>query len=103
LLRRQAAGVSYGHGGVLSLPSVLLRRARIEDAAIHELTHGKTLLAHAKRFAATQSCGAMRLYTNSLFTENLRLYEQLGYVESHHETNIRGLIVHMQKALATAT
>jgi len=64
--------------------------------------HGKTLLAHAETFAASQGCRLMRLYTNSRFTENLRLYERLGYSEDFRETNHRGVIVHMRKALGDA-
>jgi len=63
--------------------------------------HGKTLLAHADCFAELHGCRTIRLYTNSRFVENLRLYERLGYVEDRLETNIRGVIVHMRKSLAT--
>ncbi len=63
--------------------------------------YGKTLLAHADRFAELHGCRTIRLYTNSRFVENLRLYERLGYVEDRLETNIRGVIVHMRKSLAT--
>lgn len=64
--------------------------------------HGRTLLARAEHFAASHNCRLIRLYTNSRFTENLRLYESLGYTEEFRETNFRGVIVHMRKTLSLA-
>ena len=43
----------------------------------------------------------MRLYTNKLWAQNIRLYLKLGYVVDREEDVRPGLVrVHMSKALA---
>jgi len=61
---------------------------------------GKRLLKHAEELAAASGLKGTRLYTNKLFSANLRLYEALGYqVEREEELN-GGVAVHMSKACA---
>ena len=61
---------------------------------------GKRLLKHAEELAASSGLKGTRLYTNKLFSANLRLYEALGYqVEREEELN-GGVAVHMSKACA---
>lgn len=62
--------------------------------------YGKRLMNHAEELAASSGCQGTRLYTNKLFSENLRLYAALGYrVEREEELN-GGVAVHMTKARA---
>jgi ribosomal protein S18 acetylase RimI-like enzyme len=59
---------------------------------------GTRLLKRAEELAATLEMAGMRLYTNKLFVQNLRLYEALGYrVEREEELN-GGVAVHMRKS-----
>jgi ribosomal protein S18 acetylase RimI-like enzyme len=59
---------------------------------------GKRLLKHAEELAAATGLKGTRLYTNKLFSANLRLYQALGYkVEREEELN-GGIAVHMSKA-----
>ena len=62
---------------------------------------GKRLLKHAEELAAASGLKGTRLYTNKLFSANLRLYEALGYkIEREEELN-GGIAVHMSKACST--
>ncbi|WP_428376920.1 GNAT family N-acetyltransferase [Lichenicoccus sp.] len=62
--------------------------------------YGHALLAHAEEFARSLRLAEVRLYTNSRFTENLRLYERVGYRADHEEVvpDI-GIVMHMSKSL----
>jgi ribosomal protein S18 acetylase RimI-like enzyme len=44
---------------------------------------GRQLMDHAEREARRHGLAAIRLYTNAAMTENLSLYRQLGFVETH--------------------
>jgi ribosomal protein S18 acetylase RimI-like enzyme len=62
---------------------------------------GKRLLKHAEELAAASGLKGTRLYTNKLFSANLRLYQALGYkIEREEELN-GGIAVHMSKACST--
>jgi GNAT superfamily N-acetyltransferase len=63
---------------------------------------GKLLLQHAEQLAASKGCTRTRLYTNKLFTDNIRLYEKLGYRFDREEPLNSGVAIHMSKALADA-
>lgn len=62
--------------------------------------YGRALLGHAEELARSMGLAEVRLYTNSRFTETIRLYERLGYQVDYEETvpNI-GIAVHMSKGL----
>lgn len=60
---------------------------------------GKRLLAHAESLTRAAGLGLMRLYTNSRFTENIRLYAALGYRVEREEAVNGGIRVHMVKKL----
>lgn len=65
--------------------------------------HGRALMAHAEEVARSLGLGEMRLYTNALFAENLRLYSRLGYRAYREENHPRlGVAVHMSKRVGTA-
>ena len=62
---------------------------------------GTRLLKMAEELAASLALAGMRLYTNKLFVQNIRLYEALGYrVEREEELN-GGVAVHMIKSRAS--
>lgn len=61
--------------------------------------HGKRLMAHAERVAASLGHPEIRLYTNQRFAENIALYRRLGYAVAREEVVPVGVIVHMHKAL----
>ena len=62
---------------------------------------GTLLMRHTEERAAALGLHATRLYTNKLMTENIALYERLGYEfekETHHEAGT--VAVHMVRPLA---
>ena len=61
---------------------------------------GKLLLQHAEELAVSSGCKRARLYTNKLFTENIRLYEKLGYRFDREEPLNSGVSIHMSKAIS---
>lgn len=60
---------------------------------------GRHLMAHAERLAAAQGQAEMRLYTNKLFAENVRLYLALGYRIDREEQSALGITTYMSKPL----
>jgi ribosomal protein S18 acetylase RimI-like enzyme len=62
---------------------------------------GVRLLTLAEALAAGSGLVGVRLYTNKLFAENLRLYARLGYRVDREERLNGGIAVHMSKALGT--
>ncbi len=49
--------------------------------------YGRALLAHAEELTRSLGLGEVRLYTNGRFTENLKLYERVGYKVDREETS----------------
>ena len=65
--------------------------------------HGRALMAHAEEVARSLSLNEMRLYTNALFAENLRLYSRLGYRVDREEQHPQfGVTVYMSKRVDAA-
>ena len=61
---------------------------------------GTRMLALADELAGSQGKRRLRLYTNKLWAENIRLYLKLGYVIDRKEDVRPGLVrVHMSKPL----
>jgi GNAT superfamily N-acetyltransferase len=60
---------------------------------------GRRLMAHAEQLAASSGFSEIRLYTNKLFTENVQLYQRLGYRVDREEELAIGVAVHMSKPL----
>jgi GNAT superfamily N-acetyltransferase len=60
---------------------------------------GRMLLAHAERLVRDLGKVRLRLYTNQRFTENIRLYEQLGYTIDREEDLGVAVVVRMSKAV----
>jgi ribosomal protein S18 acetylase RimI-like enzyme len=61
---------------------------------------GRTLIAHAEQRAAQAGRVYVRLYTNSRFEDNLRLYASLGYAVEREEPLNGGVAIHMAKQIA---
>ena len=61
------------------------------------------LLGQAEGLAAAAGHAEVRLYTNKLFAENLRLYQKRGYRIDREETWAGGVIVHMAKRFGNET
>ena len=61
--------------------------------------YGRKLMAHAEQLAASSGFNEIRLYTNELFAENVRLYGKLGYRVDREEEFKGGVAVHMSKPL----
>ena len=63
--------------------------------------HGRRLLAHAETVAASLGLPAMRLYTNTLFAENVQLYRRLGYRVDREGPFKGSFTVYMSKPLGS--
>jgi ribosomal protein S18 acetylase RimI-like enzyme len=64
---------------------------------------GRRLVAHAEELAASHGHAEIRLYTNKMFTQNVSLYEMLGYrIEREEAFAGGGVIVHMSKRVRAA-
>jgi ribosomal protein S18 acetylase RimI-like enzyme len=61
---------------------------------------GRMLLAQAEHIAHDLGRSRLRLYTNQRFTENIRLYERLGYTIDGEEDIGLSIAVHMSKAVS---
>ena len=62
---------------------------------------GTRLMKHAEQLAKTSALRATRLYTNKLMTENIALYNRLGYrfeKETHHDLGT--IAVHMVRPVS---
>jgi ribosomal protein S18 acetylase RimI-like enzyme len=62
--------------------------------------HGRRLLAFAEERAAALGRDRIRLFTHVTMTENQRLYERIGYVETHRSTENGFARVFYEKSLA---
>ena len=60
---------------------------------------GRRLMAWAESQAAQEGYTSIRLYTNELFVDNIRLYKRLGYQETGREAYLNSTLVHMKKKL----
>jgi ribosomal protein S18 acetylase RimI-like enzyme len=76
----------------------------LDNVAIHPDRqghgYGRALIAHAEKIAREQGFKAIRLYTNEAMTENIGLYERLGFVETHRGEENGFRRVYMTKVLA---
>jgi ribosomal protein S18 acetylase RimI-like enzyme len=77
----------------------------LENVAVHPSRHGqgvgRALLVLAEERAAAAGHVCLRLYTHETMVENQRLYERIGYVETHRGGG-HGLVrVFYEKRLST--
>ena len=62
--------------------------------------HGRHMMGHAERLAASLGLGEVRLDTNKKFSRNIGLYRRLGYAVDREEPFRDTFRVHMSKRLA---
>jgi N-acetylglutamate synthase-like GNAT family acetyltransferase len=65
----------------------------------HKRGHGRRLIAHAQDEARRAGFAELRLYTHQLMTENVALYQRLGFVETHRVTEKGFDRVYMRKVV----
>jgi len=63
--------------------------------------YGRMLVAFAERLSIERGFRAVRLYTNEAMGENIRLYERLGFVETHRAEEKGFRRVYMTKPLVS--
>lgn len=78
---------------------VLIENVAVEPR-FQKRGYGKRMVAHAEHLAAQAGLSVVRLYTNSLFKENLRLYASLGYDVEREEALNGGVAIHMLKRVS---
>ena len=69
------------------------------DPRFQKRGYGKKMVAHAEQLAVQAGLDVVRLYTNSLFEVNLRLYAAWGYEFERSEERNGGVAIHMFKRL----
>jgi len=60
---------------------------------------GRAMIAHAEAVARARGHGELRLFTNVLMERNIRLYERLGFVETHRAMEAQFSRVFMAKGV----
>ena len=78
---------------------VLIENVAVEPR-FQKRGYGKRMVAHAEHLATQAGLSVVRLYTNSLFKENLRLYAALGYDFEREEALNGGVAIHMLKRVS---
>ena len=58
---------------------------------------GKRLIAHAEQLAVLSGCSEVKLDTNKLMVENMRLYQKLNFDIDREEEFKGGIAIHMSK------
>lgn len=75
----------------------------IENVAVHPSHQGRglgrVLLAHAEAVASDAGFSSTYLYTHEKMTENLLLYQRLGYVEYDRRSEVGFPLVFLRKQL----
>ena len=75
----------------------------LDNVAVHPdmqgRGYGRALIAFAERLSIERGFKAIRLYTNEAMIENVRLYERLGFVETHRAEEKGFRRVYMTKPL----
>jgi ribosomal protein S18 acetylase RimI-like enzyme len=82
---------------LIAMPDHLL----VENVAVDPTRQGRglgrKLMAFAEVETRRQAQNELRLYTNERFTENIALYERIGFRETHREPFKGTHAVHMSK------
>ncbi len=94
-----AGGILVGLIEMIPSPDHLL----IENVAVAPASQGngfgRLLLTHAEEVAAALGYSVIRLFTNKLFSENIRLYSRFGYRIDREEILGTRTAVHMSKPI----
>ena len=74
------------------------------DPAYQGLGYGARLMRHAEELAGEAKLSGTRLYTNKIMSENIALYERLGYRIEKETLHDHGTVaVHMTRPLSGGT
>ena len=77
----------------------------LDNVAVHPSMQGKglgkQLIEHAHRVALSLGATAIDLYTHELMTENISMYEAMGYFETHRLLEKGYARVYMRKTLSS--
>jgi len=104
-VREHRFDLLYREGRLAALVETIVRpdHLLIENLAVSPacqgLGLGKKLMAHVEGLAAALGFAEVRLYTNTLFAENIAFYARLGYRVYKEEEFRAGVAVHMSKAV----
>lgn len=85
---------------VMVLPDCLLIEVVAVDPLCQGKGYGRILMAQAEAAAQKAGSSLVRLYTNAKMTENIALYEHLGYAESRRTREGGFDRVYMEKTVA---
>ncbi len=112
MLDNYAAHIGNGHTHVLEIADdiagviVLVPKADsmlLDNVAVSPAHrgqgHGATLLRFAEATARAACLPSITLYTHVTMTENIALYQRIGYVETHRATEAGLHRVYMSKTL----
>ena len=76
----------------------------VDNVAVHPSFQGtgagRALLEHAEARALLQGFDSIYLYTHELMSENLDLYERIGYAEYERRAHGDGHLVYLRKPLS---
>ena len=104
-VRKHTIDLLYVDGEHVGLIEII-RRSRhllIENVvvapAFQGRGHGRWLLEHAERLAASLGLSEMKLYTNKAFAANVELYRRFGYRVDREKAFMGGTTVYMSKRL----
>ena len=107
-IREERVDLAIADAALVGLVHVVLRPddLLVENLAVDPACRGRgfgtALLRHAERLATDAGRSMVRLYTNGLFAENLRLYATRGYEVEREEPFRGGFVVHLRKSLDAA-
>jgi ribosomal protein S18 acetylase RimI-like enzyme len=105
LIEKRSVYVLVGQSGIIGVLVLLPEEDAmlLDNVAVRpEMQgrgYGRLLIAYAERLSIDRGFRAIRLYTNEAMSENIRLYERLGFVETHRAEEKGFRRVYMRKAL----
>ena len=107
-----AAAIAAGHATVIERGDIVVgyliayadaEAYHIENVAVDPACQGEglgaRLLRHAMAAAMSLKLSALSLYTNAVMSENLALYANLGFVETHRLVELGYNRVYMRLSL----
>jgi ribosomal protein S18 acetylase RimI-like enzyme len=104
-IREHRVDLAFVGEALAGLVEMVARRhdLLIESIAVDPAWQGRglggRLLRHAEAVAGELGLGAVRLYTNALFTANLAFYRSRGYGVEREEAFRGGTIVHLMRRI----
>jgi ribosomal protein S18 acetylase RimI-like enzyme len=104
-LRRNSFDLLYCEGELAALIETIAHSDHllIENVAVSPAFQGhgfgRKLIIHVEGLARAAALDEVRLYTNKLFADNLRLYRGLGYRVDREEPFRGGFTVYFNKSL----